>query len=60
MTAIDNAGAQNEYSFYMMYNTRALTQNGFDFEPVWSADGHSLFFTSTRDTGQYDIFRLDF
>jgi Tol biopolymer transport system component len=40
-------------------STRPLTQNGFDFEPVWSADGNSLFFTSTRDQGQYDIWRLD-
>ena len=36
-----------------------LTKNGFDYEPVWSSDGESLFFTSTRGSGQYDIWRLD-
>ena len=40
--------------------TLPLTENGFDFEPVWSADGASLFFTSTREGGQCDIWRLDF
>jgi Tol biopolymer transport system component len=36
-----------------------LTTQGYDFEPVWSADGTSLFFTSTRDGNQYDIWKLD-
>nr|WP_320116270.1 hypothetical protein [uncultured Desulfuromonas sp.] len=35
-----------------------LTTQGYDFEPVWSADGNSLFFTSTRDGSQYDIWKL--
>ena len=40
-------------------SSRQLTRAGFDFEPVWAADGNSLFFTSTRSGGQYDIWRLD-
>jgi Tol biopolymer transport system component len=40
--------------------TLPLTENGFDFEPVWSSDSASLFFTSTREGGQCDIWRLDF
>jgi Tol biopolymer transport system component len=40
--------------------TLSLTENGFDFEPVWSADGASIFFTSTREGSQCDIWRMDF
>jgi WD40-like Beta Propeller Repeat len=39
--------------------TIPLTTEGFDLEPVWTDNGQSIVFTSTRGTGQYDIWKLD-
>ncbi|HEX6313938.1 MAG TPA: hypothetical protein VFZ73_03730 [Gemmatimonadaceae bacterium] len=39
---------------------RNLTNRpGYDNQPNWSRDGRTLFYTSTRDDAQADIYRLD-
>ncbi len=39
---------------------RNLTNRaGYDNQPNWSRDGRTLFFTSTREDAQADIYRLD-
>ena len=41
--------------------TRVTGSLGADFEPTWSPDGQTLAFTRrTRDSGNYDIYTLDF
>lgn len=32
---------------------------GYDNQPAWSADGRSVYYTSTRDDAQADIYRVD-
>lgn len=44
----------------MVTGARNLTSRpGYDNQPNWSRDGSTLFFTSQRDDGQADIYRLD-